>query len=191
MGCEIALHRAWNELESLSGAREYTVQLLGEDYLIDVARRQVLSQPSQEPANDYLAVILLHYLAGMKRCGYRKSGEWVTFRDIRGGESYFPAYQNNTVRPLVEALQRDPDALVERLLHRFGGRMVDGGDLSVELTTFPGIDIRLIMWLGDDELPAEATVLFDRALTDIYCTEDIAVFLDVVVRTAVCRGMWG
>jgi hypothetical protein len=44
--------------------------------------------------------------------------------------------------------------------------------------------VRLVFWKEDEELPAEASLLFDRGLTEIYSTEDVAVLLLAVVQRA-------
>ena len=74
---------------------------------------------------------------------------------------------------------------MRNLSERLGGRMVEGGDVAVEVATFPGVLVRLVFWKGDEELPPEASLLFDRGLTEIYSTEDVAVLLLAVVQKAI------
>lgn len=62
--------------------------------------------------------------------------------------------------------------------------MVQGGDLAVEVTAFPGIFVRIILWKGEEDLPAEGTMLFDRGLNGIYCMEDVSALLLYIVREA-------
>jgi len=54
--------------------------------------------------------------------------------------------------------------------------------MALEVEALPGIMVRVIFWEGDGELPPEATMLFDRALTQVYCTEDVAVLLMAVAQ---------
>ena len=54
---------------------------------------------------------------------------------------------------------------------------VQGGDVGFELAAFPGIFVRVIFWKGDEGLPCDAAMLFDKGLDEIYCTEDTAVLL--------------
>jgi Domain of unknown function (DUF3786) len=74
---------------------------------------------------------------------------------------------------------------VRNLSARLGGRMVEGGDVAVELATFPEVFVRMVFWKGDEELPPEASMLFDRGLTEIYSTEDVAVLLLAVAQRAI------
>ncbi len=84
----------------------------------------------------------------------------------------------------MECFQKDPEGLKRILMERFGGRIVDGGQTAIEVPTFPGIFARIIFWIGDDELPGGATILFDRGLTEIFSTEDVAVLLLLSVQKA-------
>jgi hypothetical protein len=182
MGCEIALNKAWAELGKLAPFSRSTIRFLTEAYEVNVIDRTILQQPSLLTAEDYLCVLILHYLIGCLKHGYRPSGNWVSFKDIWGGNTYFPAYQKNTIRPLIEMLQKDPKGLIRKLIMGYNGEVLEGGDITILLETFPEVFIRLVIWRGEDEIPPEATMLFDRSLTDVLATEDIAVFLDSVVH---------
>jgi hypothetical protein len=183
MGWEIARDRAWSEIGGISSSPRYAVQLLDDEYEADLDSRTVLSRSSGLPADEGIAVLILHYLIGIQKSnGFTPSGEWISFRELKGGISFLPAFQETAIKSLVECLKKCPDALIRNLLEGFGGRMVEGGDAAVELTTFPGIYVRVVMWLGDEDLPPDATMLFDRSLARIYTTEDIAVFLQLIAR---------
>jgi hypothetical protein len=68
------------------------------------------------------------------------------------------------------------------LQKRLDGRRVEGGEAAVEVAAFPEVYVRMVFWKGDEELPAEATMLFDRGLLEIYGTEDVAVLLMAVAQ---------
>jgi hypothetical protein len=182
MGCEIALNKAWAELEKLAISPRSTIPFLTDAYEVDVSERSVLQQPSLLPAEDYISVLILHYIIGCLKHGYRPSSDWVSFKDIWGGNAYFPAYQKNTIRPLIERVQKDPEGLIRKLAVSYRGEVVEGGDIAIKLETFPEVFIRIVIWRSEDEIPPEATILFDRSLTDVLSTEDIAVLLDAVVH---------
>ncbi|MCK9564677.1 MAG: DUF3786 domain-containing protein [Methanothrix sp.] len=183
MGYEASLERAWDELDRLA-LQDAAVSLLGDNYQVRTKERAVLLACGA-PAWQMEAVLILHYLMGLLRHGYRPSSEWISFKETRDGKLFWPAFQESTIKPLVQSFQSDPEGLVRNLSERLGGRMVEGGDVAVELATFPGVFVRLIFWKGDEELPPEASLLFDRGLTAIYSTEDVAVLLMAVVQKAI------
>ena len=182
MGYEISLELAWDELEGLA-LQDGTVSLLGEDYQVRAKERAVLLCGA--PAGQMQAVLILHYLIGLLQHGLHTSGEWISFKETRDGKLFWPAFQESAIKPLVQSLQNDPEGLVRNLSARLGGRMVESGDVAVEVAAFPGVFVRLIFWKGDEELPPEASLLFDRGLTEIYSTEDVAVLLMAVVQKAI------
>jgi len=184
MGYEISLGRAWDELEKLAMPPRCTVPFLADHYEVRVDERTVLRQPSGVPAEEMVAVLILHYLIGIKRHVFHPSGEWISFKETDGGKAFWPAFQEGVMKPLIEGFQKDRESLVRNLRERLGGRMVEGGDVAVEVTAFPEIFIRIILWEGDEDLPAEGTMLFDRRLNGVYCMEDVSALLLYVVREA-------
>ena len=139
------------------------------------------------PADDGIAVLILHYLKGIQKQGFSPSGEWISSREVEGGISFLPAFQESVIKPLVECLGIDPDAMIRNLIEGLRGRMVEGGDATVEVTTFPGIYVRVMMWLGDEELPPQVTMLFDKNLARILDFEDIVVLLGIITRSITGR----
>jgi hypothetical protein len=183
MGYETSLELAWDELEGLA-LQDCTVPLLGEDYQLRAKERAVLLACGA-PAGQMQAVLILHYLIGLSQHGYHPRGEWISFKETRDGKLFWPAFQESAIKPLVQSFHRDPGGLVRNLSTRLGGSRVEGGDVAVEVATFPGVLVRLVFWNGDEELPPEASLLFDRGLTGIYSTEDVAVLLLAVVQKAI------
>lgn len=184
MGYEISLKLAWDELDKLA-LQDRTVSLLGENYKVKAGERAVLQQLSGAPAAEMQAVLILHYLIGLLMHGYHPTGEWISFKEMPGGKLFWPAFQESSIKPLAQSFQRDPEGMVRNLSARLGGRMVEGGDAAVEVATFPEVFVRMVFWKGDEELPTEASMLFDSNLTEIYSTEDVAVLLMAVAQKAV------
>jgi hypothetical protein len=182
MGYEIALDKAWRELEDISASDSYSVPLLTEVYEVRLNDGPVISKSSGKPAEEFIAILVLHYLLGILRHGYKSTGQWISFKELKGGNSYLPAFQKNTIRPMVEMLRADPECVFRNSVERLGGKLVEGGDCSVEVMTFPEVYVRVILWRGDEELPPEANMLFDKGLAEVLSTEDIAVFLDFIAH---------
>ena len=180
MGYEIPLTLAWDELDRL-GQDDCAVPFLGEDYLIQKGERAV-REPSGQPAGEMEAVLILHYLIGMAGRVFFPSGSWISFKEAPAGVTFWPALEKSTIRPLAEALQREGRELIGLLQVQRGWRRMEGGDMALEVEALPGIMVRVIFWEGDGELPPEVAMLFDRALTGVYCTEDVAVLLMAVAQ---------
>lgn len=180
MGYEISLRLAWDELDRI-GLEDCAVPFLGEDYLVRRGDRAVI-QPSGQPAGEMEAVLILHYLIGVAGSGFSPTGSWISFKEAPAGTTFWPALEKSTIRPLAEALQRSGREHMRLLQERRGWRRMEGGDMAVEVEALPKVMVRVIFWEGDGELPPEAAMLFDRALTLVYCTEDVAVLLMAVAQ---------
>lgn len=181
MGYSAALNKAWETLAKLSDKKTHSVSLLSDTYEVRVEDRKVSSVSCNVPAKDFLSILLLHYIIGSLKESYSPSGEWISFKDIEGGEIYFPAFHESAIKPLVRKYGAKPEALLE-VLKRLPGKKIDIGDFGVEIKTFPDIYVRVVMWKGDDEFGPEGTILFDKNLTKVYSTEDIAVFLRFIIH---------
>ncbi|MGV8175168.1 MAG: DUF3786 domain-containing protein [Methanothrix sp.] len=187
MGYEISLKLAWADLDRLA-QEDCTVRFLGEDHQVRRGERAVLL-PSGQTAGEMEAVLILHYLIGKARSGFSLTGSWISFKEAPGGGvTFWPALEKSTIRPLAEALQRSGREMRAKLGQQRGWRRAEGGDVAVEVEALPGILVRVVFWEGDGELPPEATMLFDRALTGVYCTEDVAVLLMAVAQRVMEAG---
>jgi hypothetical protein len=175
MTYEAAIIRGWEELAGLSDKDRHEAHFMGDTYEIDLARKSASSVSCNTPAKDHLTIILLHYLIGSFKEGYAPGGEWVSFKDIEGGEFYYPAYRESVIKPLLRKYGQKPEALLEAL-GRFKGKKIAEGDIGMELETFPGLYVKVILWKGDDEFGPEATMLYDRNITRIFTMEDVVVF---------------
>jgi hypothetical protein len=183
MGYEASLSLAWDELDRLD-LQDCSISFLGEDYSLMAKEREVRLAGGAR-AGQMQAVLILHYLIGLLEKGYSPCGEWISFKETRDGKLFWPAFQKSAIEPLVQAFSRNPDGLAKNLTDGLGGRMVEGGDLAIELATFPGVMVRLLFWEGEEELTEQASLLFDRELTGLYSTEDVAVLLLAVVQKAI------
>ncbi|MCC4770995.1 DUF3786 domain-containing protein [Methanosarcina sp. DH2] len=181
MTYEIALNKAWGEIVALAPYQKYTVKFLTDIYEVKIIDRTVLMRSSDAPASEETSVLILRYLIGILKHGYNQKGEWISFKELRGGPSYYPAFKKNTIKPILKSLREDPDSLIKNLTGRFGGKLVEGGDVSIELVTFPDVRVKFIFWFGDEELPPEVIILFDRELAEIFTTEEIATLMFFLV----------
>ena len=116
-------------------------------------------------------VLILHYMLGQEAPAL--SGNWVAYREIPGATFYFSVFVKRAVDPLKKTFGRDAAGLV-RAAQQLGGEAVEPGDAAFEFSLFPRVRLRLILWEGDAEFPAEANILFDEAIGKIFSPEDIA-----------------
>ena len=127
-------------------------------------------------------ILILHYL--VRSQGRPLTGEWINFRQVPGGATYYPAFVKRSQEPLLNFFCNQLD-LLDEAARKLGGGKVNYGDRAVVIPAFPRVPIMLVFWVGDEELHAEANILFDATVSSYLSTEDIAVLSQQVVFTMI------
>jgi hypothetical protein len=119
-------------------------------------------------------VLVLHYLA----CAFRvvPTGQWISFRNLPGGQFYWGPFRARTTAPLTRRFGNDLHALRTNL-SRFDYELLpdvcpSSADLAARVHALGRIAIALIYRTGDEETAPDAEVLFDESLKRVFNTED-------------------
>lgn len=179
MGYDAAIGKAWQQIAPLEGAGALEVKFLGETYTADPGSKVVFSRACNVHAKEYLAILILHYLASAFKRLPPLRGEWVSFKELPGGESYYSAFRKRAIEPLIRKYGAQPEGLIEAA-QRLGGRPAREGDASITLEVFEGVPVLAVLWKGDEEFAPEASLLFDRSISEVFCTEDVAVLAGIL-----------
>ena len=179
MGYEAALKKAWEKIESLAPDEIKPVKFLADEYEIDLKNKRVLSLACNVPAKDHMTILILHYAARRAQGLPPLTGEWVSFKQLEGGQGYYPAFKKRVLDPILRKYGSNSQAFLE-ITGRFRAKKVDMADAAVIVEAFEGAPLLLTMWKGDEEFGPEVNVLFDKSITDIFCTEDAIVMAGFV-----------
>jgi hypothetical protein len=174
MGYEAALEKCWEGLAAAGFDGPASVRFLADEYSVDPRDKSVLSLACNVPAKDHAKILILHYLAHTLKGLPELSGEWISFKELIAGESYYPAFRKRAIDPVIRKYGSNPDGLFSAL-DRIPSRKGKEGDISIIVDVFEKIPVQVIMWRGDEEFGPEANMLFDRNISRIFETEDIAV----------------
>lgn len=180
-----ALRLAWDEAarrdpatltrESMShseGGSKVLVKLMDRECVIDLTSRDMEYRDDGSKVKPHVQVLVLHYLLGAGRS--EPTGEMVTFREFTGGALYFPAYKKRTLDILVSRFGADHEAL-KRAGERLGAVPLGKATVAFRTKFFPKLEVDVLMWAGDDEVPSSANILFDSCAGRILSTEDVTV----------------
>jgi len=131
------------------------------------------------PAHVAVSILLLHYL--LRSDGAPPAGEWLAFRELPDGMFYAPSFVERAEAPLAQAFGASPAVGSEGGLEAFrraaaaaGGLPLDLADAAFAFQALPRLALAVLMWAGDDEFPAQASVLFDAAAGHYLLAEDLA-----------------
>ncbi|MDR2699513.1 MAG: DUF3786 domain-containing protein [Nitrososphaerota archaeon] len=116
-----------------------------------------------------IADLLIKYASTNKPV---RVGKMVNFKDFSGGYAYENAFYRRVVEPIVKLFGKTPQTIL-KAAELLGGKQLEYGDCSVEIETFSGISISIILW-ADEELPSTANVLFDESSGKTFNAEDLS-----------------
>ena len=161
---------AYHTDDSLQG--RFEIPFLGTQYDVFWPKGTVYRATDQKQADIATQILLLHYL--LTADGTPVAARWIAFRNLPGGLGYDAAFQNRASRRLSHAFGRDR-ASFEAAARALGGERLSFGDTSFLFRVLPRVWLSVVLYLADDEFPANANVLFDAVVDRYLPTEDLAV----------------
>jgi len=182
MKYDAAISNAWAEAGEAAKGENPAIRFLSDKYEVDIGKKSVLSVSCNIPARPYLVILILHYLKSVKKGLSLLKGEWISFREIPGGEGYYPAFRKRVIDTVLRKYKESPEALLD-LVESFGARKAGLADISVIIEVFYGVPVLINFWKGDEDFGPDANVLFDKSIKDIFCAEDIVVMSELVAHS--------
>lgn len=171
------------DLHNRSGAcvneREIQIEYLNHKYSIRLPGVEITYINGESDVSPREKIILLHYLNRSK--GTPLSGKSIDFREVPGGNTYYPVFEDRVHRPFLEAFGESSHLLLEASL-ALKGEKGDFGDISFRIPVFPKVPIDFAIYEGDEEFPPACKVLFDPSINDYLSTEDIVVVCEDIVK---------
>jgi len=141
---------------------KYTLRILNFNYHVMLREKAV--RPTEAGVNflpefgtDF-RIMVLDYLTNSKEIPL--SGKLVAGAQLKTGEFFFRGTHGLELDPLVREFGEDPKRFKEVGL-LLGARVMDLGDVSIQLNVLPRIPITYVLWAADEEFPARLSVLFD------------------------------
>jgi hypothetical protein len=137
------------------------IDIFNRTFTIDPDSRKIHSgHPSFDGDHEpRLEIPLLKYLSEANPVTL--SGVWVSPRDLPGGAQFFTGTHGIPVNKIIAKFGSDRD-LFSIACKKLGGEPVAFGDVGFVLRLFPLFPVQVILWLGDDEFPARASMLVDK-----------------------------
>ena len=180
MAYEVAINKAWQELSKLSADKLFSLRFLADEYSVDPEAKKVMSLSCNVPAEDFWSVLILHYLIKKLSGLPELTGEWVTFNELSVVDSYYPVFRKRTIEPLLRKYGSNPKGILSAL-ERMPAKKVDNlADAAIIVEAFDKVPVLVKLWGKDAEFEADANILFDRSIAEIFCTEDAVVLAGVV-----------
>lgn len=120
---------------------------------------QAFDETGGKPCSIFDTSLLLYYLTIAD--GIPLADRWVSFRELPGGGFYHQAFQGYSGDRLARSLGEMPERY-ETAAHMLGGMKLTGlSGLAYRFQPLPRFPMAALLWCGDEEFPARASILFD------------------------------
>ena len=154
------------------------IKYLNQPYLITLPDVEISLRDSEEEAPLRDRILILHYLTLAK--GTPATNRLITFKQLPGGASYFPAFSQRAIKPLLNHFGKEPELLTDAAA-KLGGYKANYGDVAITINAFPRVPITFALWRGDDEFPPRGGIMFDASISAYLSTEDITVLCETII----------
>jgi hypothetical protein len=150
---------------------DFRLDFFWRQYVIDGGDFGVRRADSEETPS-FIASLILTYLVTAD--GATPSGRWIGFRELPDGMFYVQAFRGYSGGRLVREIEGGVEAF-RRGAEALGGEPLDIGDAAYAFGVLPRVRLALAYWEGDDEFPAQASVLFEDTASHYLPTDGLAI----------------
>lgn len=166
-------------------AGTFSIRLMGVNYTVAWPSYEILHEkeerigyyPLEIRAN--ARILLLRFLT--EGGAAPTTGKFLTYREVPWGEVYFKQFQGRCLFRLAFGFGNKLQVF-RQIMERVGASPIGSGDAGYDLEFMPGLQVRLILWEGDDEFPPSAQILFSDNFPVAFTQgEDMAVVGDVTI----------
>ena len=159
-------------------SNKFILNFFDRQYIIDYPSGEVWNDDGSICKNFELKILIIRYLTNAK--GIPRTNKYVTFKEIPGGNVYYPNFLNRTLSRLSEVFTCQIDKY-KLVMENMGAEKVDMGDLAYKFTYMGNTSMIFILWFGDDEFPPNSNILFDSNIIYYFNAEDLAVVPDTAI----------
>ena len=172
---------AWNILEKLdpndvqtnasvtfnSELSFYLLECFGQTVYISLRNKNIYSDTFIgklliDKLGEYSRLSILKYLTLAKDVPF--SGKLVKPSDMPGGGIFLQGTHVLPLDKIAEWVENNRSEFLEKC-KKLQGAQLDYGDISIKLFPFSRVQIVLILWMGDEEFPTNASLLLDSSST--------------------------
>jgi uncharacterized protein DUF3786/putative Fe-S cluster protein len=165
----IDLSSAARRLDAKYANNKLTIKVCGKDFSVDSKG----NFSSEIHIHSWITIPLLNYI--IDGAGKPVSGNWVSFRELKGGKDWHGFFVHQCEKPLKKVADTYTD-LFEDMLHIFNGKRVENhyeSDISLVLYPLPKLPILICYWKPEDGLESSLNIFFDSTASDNLNIESI------------------
>lgn len=163
--------------------KQFTLKFFGTVYQISYPEFQVSHvaddlgyYPLEEMI--YAKILTIRFLLeGSRSSG---TGKYKTYREMPWGEVYLRQFDGRCIKRLAFSYGNRISEF-DKIMEHIGAVPVKHGDTAYEIEIYPGYQVQMILWEGDEEFPPSSQILFSDNFPVSFQAEDMAVMGDVII----------
>ncbi|MDP2953478.1 MAG: DUF3786 domain-containing protein [Chloroflexota bacterium] len=158
---------------ALFDGEKFRLPFFHRTFLISFPEIKVEEMGAQAAPPHWIQTLLFHYLLNAR--GMAVADQWIAYRNLPGAQLFEAKFQQNAIRPLVQAFGHDIEGFRRAGEALEGTPMSRTGDAAFRFLAFPLVPMASILYLGDDEVQPSVTILFDASAPSYLPTDDLYV----------------
>ena len=183
LDCQQTAKRA--KCQYFSSPQRYVVTLLNTEYVVNLEDEQIFSlKPGSPPvpAEFLEQLCILAYLINAKDLPI--VNKLVRAETLPTGQFFFRGPHKLNTDKLEKTFGQNPEQLYG-FIDRFGAKKYKFGDAAIELYILPRVALTIVIWRGDDQFPARASILFDQIAASQLVLDALWAAANLTIKTLV------
>jgi hypothetical protein len=128
---------------------------------------------AEDAPSEFTQALILTYLVTAD--GTPPSGRWIAYHDLPGGMFYAQAFRGYAETRLARELGTEGLDAFCRGAERIGGQPIEIGNAGYAFQVLPRVRLGAVYWLGDEDFPSSASILFEDTGPHYMSTDGLAV----------------
>lgn len=158
--------------------KAFIVTVMGDQYQVSYPSGDVTNAVGEDFDNYKLKTMIIRYLINAK--GVPATGKNIAYRDVSGGNIYFDCFDGRCLKRFAFTFNYNIEGL-KKAMDVLKAEPKKFGDLSWRFEVINNMFMTVILWIGDEEFPPEAQILFDANFPSAFSAEDMAVMGDIFI----------
>ena len=161
---------------------QYSIEVWGDRYLFNLSHKRIEHVFAiNPPPHRYFDLFVMFYLLRGK--DIILSGEWISEKDVPGGPTFFRGPHQIPTDLISKRFGNDLQEF-KICCANMAGIPLEMADAAFSFLITPDIPVAVLYWIGDEDFPAEAKILYDKSITELLSL-DILFALAVGVCTRI------
>lgn len=177
---------AWRSGATLQGDQLH-LHMLFQPYAVDTAS-YVVTRPGEAEVPSFFQSLVLTYLQTAD--GAPSADRWISFRELPNGRFYHRAFQGYAPDRLTRRWELNVDGF-GTACRAIGGTRLELGDAGFGFRVLPRVELAAVFWLGDEDFPSRASILFDANAPHYMVTDGLAILGSQLVGKILAAGRSG